>query len=911
MKRTWVLGVWAVWFSLALAPVCAFAQEEQINIPIKIDHRGLLEISGVLRTNSEGSWGSNNLIVKPFGGWAAQDYCLKNIQKNGNKLTADFSTNPAAKLAQVIEEKTDSEGKKSLKLTATLTPASGGNASYEALYYIFPLASKDFAGAKVTFDDGSELVLPEEPGGNISVPDGAKSISISNGKTSLTLKTTDLRVSIKDQRPKATAFHIWLEYPSPKDKSEFKLEFEISAESVPFTAKADGKEWLELPVATDIVEGGILDFSFLTDAPAGKYGRIIANKDGHFAYEKKPDARVKLVGANLCFSANYLKKEDADKLARTFRRMGYNTIRFHHTDVDLINGNWNARKSDDISAEQLDKLDYLFAAMKKEGMYVSIDLFTMRRFGAEEIAGWNKYVDNPGIIKGLVPILPGAFEAWTKMALAWLNHFNPYTGIAWKDDPALLSICPLNEDSIFSSWRPTPEVGKLYTDRFEVWLKEKNLSGGNRDALFAQFLIEVKMESNRQIEKFFKDNGINALITGSNWWNTMAQTFTRDQFEVVDNHQYADHPQPHYLPSKYNQGSTMRGSLSYSVPAFMMPTRIFGKPFTVTEWNFCAPNQHRAEAGAMFGAYSALQGWDGLYRFAWAHSAKNVTQQEAISGFDIATDPLSLLTERQVILLYARGDVSPARNKYVYAVNMQEATKEGVGDMWGKGLFPRAFTVTGLVSQVGSQAADSGRRIEGKFTGVVAADAPADSVLAGNPFIAAANLPRVPASGEEIVSDTGELTLNSKQGYVKVVTAKTECIVSPEGIAHTGKNLSLGKSDVFCSVSASAMDDKPLETSKRVLILHLTNILNTNMQFTNRSMTTLLKRGELPYIVRAGSVSLSLRNSNPRLKLYAVDFGGKRLREVKTAYANGAYTFTAEISAVAGQPTMIYELAEK
>lgn len=864
---------------------------------ITLDNRGLVNLAGGVSTN---------LIA--FGpGWkyAAQDYCLKGIKKTGNggelSYEADFDVPGAmVRMVETTQPVTNDKGQIGLKVSYALSAENPFSLEKAYLAIRIPVAA--FAGSKVTAD-GGEFALPQEPDKEyLPIPPAASRIFLTNGQTSLEIRGNNLAVACVDTRQRTgTNFEIRLAFGNVKNTKTASLTFEVFAQEPPFVVQAD-KDWVELPVATEIQEGGILDFSFNSDAPAGKYGRIIPGKDGHFEYEKKPGSRVRLVGTNLCFGANYLAKEAADKLAHQFKLMGYNSVRFHHTDVEMMNGTWNARTSDDINLSQLDKLDYLFAAMKKNGMYVVIDLFTMRRFGADEIEGWNKRVDNPNVIKALVPILPGAFNAWTKMALKWLNHVNPYTVTAMKDDPALLSICPVNEDSIASVWAPTPEVRKLYLDRFEQWKADKS---GDPDALFARFLTELKVASNVQMKKFFQDNGIRAMIAGCNWWDTMAQTFERSELDLVDNHQYWDHPQP-----GYNQNSDIKSSLSYMVPCFMMPTRIFNKPFTVTEYNFCAPNQYRAEAGAMFGAYSALQAWDGVYRFAWSHSAKNVMEQGPIERFDLVTDPLSQLAERQIILLFGRGDVAPATKKFVYAVTMDEATRGGVGDMWIKGIFPRTFTAMGLVSQVGSQVVD-GRSVQGSYDGVVAESAPSAEALSGNPFVDVSSLPKVPESGDEIVSDTGQITLNNKVGYVKVVTDKSECLVAPPAIDVAGKNLSVKNSSTFSSISASAMDNKPLAESKRVLLFHLTNVLNSSMQFSNAKMTSLVKRGSLPYLARTGTAEVSLKNSSPGLTLHVVDSGGKRLREEKAEYLDGAYHFNAEVSASGGHPAMIYELTEK
>lgn len=99
-----------------------------------------------------------------------------------------------------------------------------------------------------------------------------------------------------------------------------------------------GNEWIPLDYDVEIEAGSVLDFSSLGlhDAPAGKHGRVIAGPNGTFAYEDSPDTPQRFYGVNFCFSANYLEKEQADRLADRLARMGYNTMRVHHYEGTLV-----------------------------------------------------------------------------------------------------------------------------------------------------------------------------------------------------------------------------------------------------------------------------------------------------------------------------------------------------------------------------------------------------------------------------------------------------------------------------------------------------------------------------------------------------------------------------------------------
>lgn len=914
-------GVWkkfrVVAGAVCVATTVAGMAQESVPVAIKVDHRGLIEIPGVLRMNSGHHWGAANLIVfGPSWGYSAQDYALKNIQKagggNDQTISGDLGVPGAkVKVEQTTKAVKTASGKSGLRVKWTLRSAEAGKPmGLQMAYVMFPFGVAETAGLVLEPDSGEKLAFPAAFGQEyLPFPRHASAVTLKAPKTTFGLEGKDLNLAIADGRKqKAENFQIRLEFPNAKDAESSTIEFDVWAEFPPFTIQA-GKDWVAFPYVNEIAPGTILDFSFLNegDAPAGRHGRIVVGRDGHYVFENKPDRRVKLVGANLCYSANFVDKATADKLAEHFRRTGYNTVRFHHTDVTMMKGGWdawNAVEPSVIDPAQLDRIDYLFAAMKKAGLYVTIDLYAMGSYG-KTIAGIDKGVR--GEIKALVPIHEPALKAWGEMAMLWLDHVNPYTGLAWKDDPALVNICPLNEDGIASVWWGAKD---LYEAKFAEWKKDRQASGRTESQLMAQFLAETKAESNRQIEKFLRANGVKALLSGSNWWDTMAQTFERDALDVVDNHQYADHPDRHWLPSKYNQKSTLReGNPTYMVPLMKAPSRIFGKPFIITEWNFCMPNQHRAEGGAMMGAYAALQDWDALYRFAWAHDEKLIKEQRPASGFDVATDPLNQLAERLVLLMFRRGDVSPARKRFVYGVTMAEATEQGVGDMWGKGLFPHGFNAMGLISQIGSQVIEGNRAIRGAFDGVVAAEAPTAEKLAGNSYLAKSALQGVKGM-QEIVSDTGEIALDNKKGHLRVATSRTACIVAPAGAALAAGELSVANADTFSTVSASAMDGLPLAESRRVLVFHLTNVLNTDMAFSNDKMNMLYRTGTLPYLAKTGFVDVRLRNANPGLKLHAIASDGRRLREVPATYAEGAYAFKVAISSNDAHPTMIYELAK-
>ena len=134
--------------------------------------------------------------------------------------------------------------------------------------------------------------------------------------------------------------------------------------------------------------------------------------------------------------------EEAISLADQFARMGFNIWRIHHYD-SLVTTSKNG-DSAELDLEVMERFDFLFNEMKKRGIYITTDFYTTRRLLPKEYDDINYKGDNMKLVfaaseKGL--------QNLQRFISNFLNHVNKYTGLAYKDDPALFSVVIRNESS--------------------------------------------------------------------------------------------------------------------------------------------------------------------------------------------------------------------------------------------------------------------------------------------------------------------------------------------------------------------------------------------------------------------------------------------------------------------------------
>ncbi len=715
----------------------------------------------------------------------------------------------------------------------------------------------------------------------------------------------------------------------------------------PLTITA-GSNWLPLDVSLDIKPGSALDFSNVIPrhSPAGKFGRVIVNPNGKFAYADRPATAAKFYGTNLCFSAQYLDHAVADTLAERLQRLGYNSLRIHHYESELV----DRSDSDEIQfkPEKLDQLDYLFAALKRRGIYVTTDLFVSRPVSRAVI-----YPDQTGDIgmdeyKMAVPVNENAYKDFQAFARKLLAHVNPYTNTRYADDPALAWISLVNEgnpgnfidrlegalrDDWQSGWnrwlskrypnRPSlvAAISDLPADqdpsRGNVPLQ--NVHGDSQAAvLFNVFLAETERDFYRRTRDFLRNElHCEALLTDINaWTNPIQMQAVRTEFDYVDDHFYVDHPkfleQPWRLPSSCpNTSPISEGALGGRNCAF---TRLHGKPFTITEFNYSSPGRFRGVGGILTGALGALQDWDAVWRFAYAHNRGNVIEPGPLNYFDVAADPLNQAAERASLCLFLRGDIQPA----AHSIALTATTNQLLTNPPHSHDKTPAWNGLAWLTRVGWKVSDDLANqhpnqmalpvVSGAFDPLdTSATVPITDKLRQLGWVDSQN--KTDVSTRYFQSENAEVTINAPENILVLDTDRTAGGFAPAGAVIKTKNVTIEILDTDATVWVSSIDAEPISTSKRLLVTHLTDLQNTNARYADRSRRVLLDWGRLPHLVAAGRATITLGLAGAETAMvYSLATDGTRGKIIETTTTKtGELVFPLAIQDD-GKARMLYEI---
>ncbi len=670
-----------------------------------------------------------------------------------------------------------------------------------------------------------------------------------------------------------------------------------------------GKEWVPFQYRLEVTPGSALDWSALNDAPAGKFGWVKA-VGPNLEFEERPGEPVRFYGVNLCWAANVLDHDRAAELARRLAALGFNTVRIHHYDLMLTERSGNRLELD---AERLDKIDYLIARLKDAGIYVTFDLYTYRLPHPDDVGGIR--IRDLHDFRAAMPVVPAVEENFKAFARLLLTHENPYTGLEWRNDPAIFAICTVNENLMPAPWKEHPQLPEIYRAAFEKWCTARGITMPEAfsDAPeFNRFILDMQKESWLRISNFLRDElGVKAILTDNNNGESLSQTAERSMLDYVDFHGYWEHPvfieKPWQLPHLYKQESAVTNFAA--VPRLGMACRILGKPFFITEFDYGFPNHYRGEGGLLMGAYASFQNWTGLYRFAYSHFDTKMFEASRPDLFDTSRDPLNMMADRIGALLFRRFDVKNTEKAIPFVFTSQ--------DFAGYSVYPADYTKLGLQTGIGSIDAAT---FHGKLPLAVSArkDAHVDGIdrilFAGAPdFVReCAQLDIAPAPENGVYrSDTGELTLDAVRGTFEMRTPRSEGFVLPAGSAARGTEFAVSQSDTFGTFLLTVNGSGTLADAENRLLFFLTDVMNSNITFRDREQTILEEWGELPLLLRRGTAEIQVkRGAENTLEVHALNISGSRIGTLPVREENGFWCFKID-NAAFKEGVFVFELIRK
>lgn len=191
---------------------------------------------------------------------------------------------------------------------------------------------------------------------------------------------------------------------------------------------------------------------------AGEQGYVEA-REGHLWH---PDGRrFRIVGTTLRLNACFPDSAAAIRIARRLRALGVNTVQLMQFDYTYYQPYSILAAGSSSTANGLDlanskRFDWLLHQLREHGIYYGFLFQSVWRPRPEDgvrqpdSTGWGTRA----------PIFfdPAVQRVHKDIMKLVMEHVNPYTGLAYKDDPALLYVGPIEESSLTALWLYTRDI---------------------------------------------------------------------------------------------------------------------------------------------------------------------------------------------------------------------------------------------------------------------------------------------------------------------------------------------------------------------------------------------------------------------------------------------------------------------
>jgi len=762
----------------------------------------------------------------------------------------------------------------------------------------------------------------------------------------------------------------------------------VAAERPSVSGIMDEGEWYPIKPKPGAAGSHYVDWSRLLDPPAGKHGFLKA-KDGNLYFDDGTPARF--WGTNLVAKDVFAPDAQIDSAVSRLAKMGCNMLRLHHIDAPWTSPNifGNAEGTRALSDESMRQLDYLISRCKERGIYIFLDFLVHRDFTVAD-----GVFDPPPDLGGKQA---GFFsrkliDLQKEYITSLLKHVNQFTGIAYKDDPAIAASVFINESTIFTAFsgdiltqayrreledlweerllkieaaelanasrnsvkslpvkssskkstaaksssssksatakaefakfksaykesaaQPEPETAepdvgpsgfaKIEPPEFinlasastykslavfgpdwkgdRVLLKRTSDSGDIKESL--KFLSELERRYFTEMRDHVRNLGGRYVLAGSNMpLPLLAMLKNNAELDLICSNDYWDHPQvwkiddnwDRILEAPFHNRSQLKNLRANTIrnKAYY---RIASRPFMLTEWNHCYPNEYVLEGVPLMAAYGALQGWHGILQFDFNLQSLGA---DRIQNYKLSVQPEDVAQWVMAAPLFLRGDVKTAPNAVVEGV-----MEEHYGDLpnYSDVLennyhLPFVTRVAKSFDRGSSANIDQYDKYYDRKSGV-------------------------------ITSETGELAINEKVGYMRIDAPRVQGVSGFIGGRVEGYDFPAFKcelSNKHASIFAVSADGANLVSSKRFYIVAVGPAKMSGQRYdATRSKLENAGEGEVLTQVLNGKITFKKAGGN-KLQVFPLDVDGARGKPMELTIVKGAL---GELDLSKGR-TLVYEV---
>jgi len=700
------------------------------------------------------------------------------------------------------------------------------------------------------------------------------------------------------------------------------------------SGSAGPAEWFPVIFDDDpLSPDSVIDMSHLIEAPAGEKGFL--KRDGPRLRFEQADGATKFWAINT--GPGDKSPDEMVQAAKWFRKHGINLVRQH----TMVNAAGLLDANGDFDADRLDQYDRWFAALKEQGIYTTWsviyphhgpflqkhdgydpDLFAELDRGDEHHDGNRQAIVVNDFINLDRRLQDIAFRYFDKL----LNHTNRYTGLKYKDDPALAILEFQNESNVFfhtlnslrgdkyplfakavrrmffqfvkNKYGDQAAVAKAWSDRWDrddKWESgELGLMGAyhwgsdgplhefkgqqRRAGDYIEFLARLQRDYYARRENEVRQAGFGGVTVTTAWKSggpaaSMANLYADTAADMIDRHNYFGGGAGGHAIVEGNVSNQThldqpgRGLLSLAL------FQVEDRPFGISEWSMMPPAPFKAEAAPLYAFYGmGLQGWDAVYHFAcgshrmgdgWPNLRKYVTETPHYLGQFPA---LACAVHNNHI---KEGD----------SVAVRRLTRDDV------------FAGRDVLGQALSGGSHDEKELVGKLATPPEAVAIGRVTIAfGKESVLEQNLsPHWDQQAEAITSTTGELVWRYGDRLVEVRSAKTQGVIGfAQGRVVELPGVTATIHTPFVSLIFTPLDDDALERSNHILITAMARDKQTGAVY-NGDWSRLEQMGGPPLLMEPVQASLQLKGPTP-VQVRALDIYGVPTETAVDVTSDGSFS---------------------